>query len=219
MLYYVYSNVIVMYMALLIPISFTCLTAYAPFTYFYCHHSYSQTRNGLTNPSNEQTSLLDLLAMEEVLLTGVADLDDESKLLFTQHCLDRDNWAGSGRKRKAPAIMGDSSTEVADQGESKGAKVSSKSESASAAAKGNSRSSVTAGSFTVLVPGVDGALGDDFLKGKTFVLAGNFPEVGGGDENAIGHANIKAMIQSFGGKVITRFSKNTSKFTPLILHI
>ena len=205
-------------MALLIPISFTCLTANAPFTYFY-HYSYSQTRNGLTNPSDEQTSLLDLLAMEEVLLTGVADLDDESKLLFTQHCLDRDNWAGSGRKRKAPAIMGDSSTEVADQGESKGAKVSSKSESASAAAKGNIRSSVSAGSFTVLVPGVDGALGDDFLKGKTFVLAGNFPEVGGGDENAIGHANIKAMIQSFGGKVITRFSKNTSKFTPLILHI
>ena len=151
--------------------------------------------------------------MEEVLLTGVADLDIESKLLFCQHCLDRDNWAGSGRKRKAPAIMGDNSTEVAaDQGTSKGAKVASKSESASAAAKGNSRSSVSAGSFTVLVPQVDGAVDDNFLKGKTFVLAGNFPEVGGGDENAVGHANIKAMIQSFGGKVITRFSKNTSKF-------
>ena len=40
---------------------------------------------------------------------------------------------------------------------------------------------------------------------KTFVVTGHFPEVG--------EANVKAMIETFGGKAITRFSKKTSKYT------
>lgn len=71
--------------------------------------------------------------MEEVLLTGVAALDDDSKLVFTQHCVNTEHWARN-KKRKATAIMGDSST--------------------------------AAGSFTVLVPGVNGAVAEDFLDGK-----------------------------------------------------
>lgn len=47
--------------------------------------------------------------MEEVLLTGVAALDDDSKLVFTQHCVNSEHWARN-KKRKAAAIMGDSST-------------------------------------------------------------------------------------------------------------
>lgn len=130
----------------------------------------------MTDPSDEAVSLRDLCAMEEVLLTGVAGLDDESKSLFTKHCMDSNNWAG--RKRKAVAIMA---------------------EDASAA-------SASSGNF-ILVPGVDGAVSDNFLDGKTFVLTGIFPEVGGGD----GHAVVKALVESFGGKAITRFSKTTSK--------
>ena len=72
--------------------------------------------------------------MEEVLLTGVAALDDDSKLVFTQHCVNSEHWARNKKKRKAAAIMGDSST--------------------------------AAGSFTVLVPGVNGAVAEDFLDGK-----------------------------------------------------
>jgi len=68
-----------------------------------------------------------------------------------------------------------------------------------------------AGTFTVLVPGVDGAIDDEkLLRGKTFLISGMFPEVGGRDGDVMGVGNIKAMIQSFGGKVITRFSKNTN---------
>ena len=42
---------------------------------------------------------------------------------------------------------------------------------------------------------------------KTFVVAGHFPEGGGGDPNAPGVANIKIMIESFWGKLNTSFTK------------
>lgn len=142
-----------------------------------CWRVPKKVQSGLTDPSDEAVSLRDLCAMEEVLLTGVAGLDDESKSLFTQHCMDSNNWAG--RKRKAVAIM----------------------------AEGTSAASESSGNF-ILVPGVDGAVGDNFLDGKTFVLTGTFPEVGGGD----GHTIVKALVESFGGKAITRFSKTTSKY-------
>lgn len=59
--------------------------------------------------------------------------------------------------------------------------------------------------------GVNIAMEKDILKGKTFVISGVFPQVGGGDKNVVGHARIKEMIESFGGRVIKRFSKKTSK--------
>ena len=65
------------------------------------------------------------------------------------------------------------------------------------------------GSFRVLVPGVDGARGNDALSEQSFVITGTFPEAGGVDA---GVGNVKAMIESFGGSVITRFSKKTSEF-------
>lgn len=176
--------------------------------------SSSPRRNGLTDPSDAAASLRDLIAMEEVLLTGVEELDEESQELFVRHCVDSDHWAYGGRKRKA--IQADAAEGAAP---SKAAKVASKSESASAASKKKgkgkkiapSSSDVVSGSFTVLVPGVDGALNEKTLAGKTFVISGCFPEVGGGDADAVGVANAKTMIESFGGKVITRFSKNTSE--------
>ena len=59
----------------------------------------------------------------------------------------------------------------------------------------------------MLKPGLHGAVNEKILAGKTFVIAGYFPEVGGGDSTAPGVANIKIMIESFGGKANTRFSK------------
>ena len=162
--------------------------------------------------------------MEEVLLTGVSALDDASKLLFVHHCVDSSHWAGGGKKRKHMQIMDD--TVEAASNSSKG-KVANQSQSASKSAKSKKTqsqvpgasataaagSTIVAGSFTVLAPGVDGALAnDELLKGQTFVISGTFPEVGGGDEDAVGVAIIKAMIESYGGKVISRFSKNTSEY-------
>ena len=65
---------------------------------------------------------------------------------------------------------------------------------------------------------MDGAVDDEsFLKGKTFVMTGVFPEVGGGDDDSLGVENLKSMIETFGGKVITRYSKNTSELSSVMV--
>ena len=66
------------------------------------------------------------------------------------------------------------------------------------------------GCFNMLKPGLHGAVNEKILAGKTFVIAGYFPEVGGGDSTAPGVANIKIMIESFGGKANTSFSKKSN---------
>jgi NAD-dependent DNA ligase len=172
--------------------------------------------------------------MEDSLLTGVGALDESSKTLFVQHCMDSDNWAGSGKRKSI--LMSSCSDEVVakaskvaskSESASAAAKMASKSESASVSAEGKGQSSATtvsvqdpaagsisivSGSFQTPVPGVHGAHGDDFLKGKTFVITGTFPEAGESDAGAEGVTIIKAMIQSFGGKVITKFSTKTSEY-------
>jgi hypothetical protein len=153
--------------------------------------------------------------MEGMLLVGVSALDVSSKLSFVRHCVDADNWARSGKKRKAAAIMG---PEAAVSGDAVAASErGSASSSAAAAGEDGPPSSTTTtvvpSSFRVLVPGVDGARAGDALAGQSFVITGTFPEAGGGDADVVGVANVKAMIQSFGGGVITRFSKKSSEFT------
>ena len=161
----------------------------------------------------------DLLAMEGMLLVGVSALDEASKLSFVRHCVDADNWAGTGKKRKAVAIMGAAASGDAVAASEHGSASSSAvpagedgpPSSATTAVPGGV--SVVPGSFRVLVPGVDGARAGDALAGQSFVITGTFPEAGGGDADAVGVATVKAMIQSFGGGVITRFSKKSSEFT------
>lgn len=144
------------------------------------------------------------------MLTGLAALDEENQMTFVRHVINSDHWAGN-RKRKAGSANGTS--------KAKSAKVASKAESASRAAKGEKKpttgptANIVPGSYSIPVPGVGGAVDDEnFLKGKTFVMTGIFIEVGGGDDDSIGVENLKSMIESFGGKVTTRFSKNTSEY-------
>jgi hypothetical protein len=162
--------------------------------------------------------------MEGMLLVGVAAMDDASKLSFVRHCVDVENWARNRKKRKAVAIMmGPEASGGA------GLAVGSRSASSFAVSAGGDGPTsatttmttvpggdfaagsgfVTPGNFRVLVPGVDGARADNALVGQSFVIAGTFPEAGNPDE--VGVANVKAMIQSFGGDVITRFSKKSSE--------
>ena len=146
--------------------------------------------------------------MEDVLFVGISTLDDASQMAFVRHCIDQNNWAYQGKKRKVVdnAIMGGEAPTIS----SSSAASSSMSASAMvASAISSSSSSVPpGGSFRVLVPGVDGARGNDALSEQSFVITGTFPEAGGVDA---GVGNVKAMIESFGGSVITRFSKKTSE--------
>jgi len=181
--------------------------SYGRWHHLECWRVPKKVQNGLTNPMDEESSLRDLLSMEEVLLTGLAALDEENQMAFVRHVIDSDHWAGN-RKRKAGS--------ASDTSKAKNAKVASKTESTSRAAKSGKKSTgptanIVPGSYSIPVPGVGGAVDDEnFLKGMTFVLTGIFIEVGGGDDDSIGVENLKSMIESFGGKVTTRFSKNTN---------
>lgn len=199
----------------------------------------SQYRHGLTNPQDEQTSLRDLLAMEEVLLTGVRALDNASQLIFVQRCVNREHWAGT-KKRKATSVVGDTAASDHRGASKKPAKSSATNANtvATGSSEDNTAPSNNAGSatvptetstsatatsvppnttvpvtFRILVPEVNGALDANFLRGITFVITGTFPEAGGGGESDAGVANVTAMVESFGGKVNARFSKNTSEYT------
>ena len=129
-----------------------------------------------------------------MLLTGLIDLDEDEQLTFVRHVINQDNWAGN-KKRKAKAKP------------ASGSKAKKKKNPVK-----KTWTNIIPGSFTVPAPGMGGATSDEnFLKGKTFVITGVFPEVGGGEDDSIGVEQTKSMIESFGGKVISRFSKKTSK--------
>lgn len=187
----------------------------------------------MTNPKDEQTSLHDLLAMEEVLLTGVRALDSAAQLIFVRRCVNPEHWAGS-TKRKAALMSGEveNGSTSSNQGASKSAKASSaKSTTAAAAAPDPSVSATTSSatssastipssstSSTASTPAGSNAVAPNstFLRGKTFVITGTFPEANGSGDDDAGIANVTAMIRSFGGKVITRFSKLASKVNDCI---
>ena len=61
----------------------------------------------------------------------------------------------------------------------------------------------------LLTPGVDGAI-EGRLSGKRFVVTGVFPELGGGSELTLGRDRLKAMIESFDGKVTSAISGKTN---------
>ncbi|CAB9505460.1 DNA ligase [Seminavis robusta] len=63
--------------------------------------------------------------------------------------------------------------------------------------------------FVIPMPGRNGASDETVFKGKTFVLTGLFPEIGGGGGLDLGKGSVKAMIESFGGRVTGSISGKT----------
>ena len=60
--------------------------------------------------------------------------------------------------------------------------------------------------FKIPRPGKDGAADSNFYEGKRFVLTGVFPEIGGGIGLDQGKAKVKALVESFGGRVTSAVS-------------
>ena len=57
-------------------------------------------------------------------------------------------------------------------------------------------------------PGVNGAI-HNVLQGKTIVLTGIFPQVGGGKGLYVGKHRVKVMCENFGGRVTSEISGQT----------
>lgn len=144
---------------------------------------------GLPKDGNDKEFVQALLRMSEVLLSGVAELNDEQLEEFVRHAKNPKHWARKTKRSVRPLPR----TTVATTSDS----------TAVARVRKDGKKA-----FVIPVPGRNGALAD-VLKGKTVVLTGVFPEVGGGAGLSLGKAKVKAMVQSFGGRVTGSISGKT----------
>ncbi|CAM9858671.1 unnamed protein product [Chrysoparadoxa australica] len=170
-------------------------------------------------PQGPEAYIEALARMDQVSMTGFSELTESDKLLFLQHVRDQRNWTRITRK-KTPAPSAPDA--VVSRGVPVPIPLNHPAAAAAAAAAaggvemaaGDASGAVvprapTAIPFTVLQPGRNGAV-PGALLGKTIVLTGVFPEVGGGTGLNLGKDRLKAMIKSFGGKVTGSVSGRTN---------
>ena len=171
--------------------------------------------SGLTNPSDIDQTLVDLLNMEEVLLCGLASLDGASQREFALHCVQEENWAGHKRKavgdgekakKKSKNKAGTESDELVVSSAALNSKETDE--------KVDKPPAKASSGFSLPNPESTSTVDSTFLKAYSFLIAGSFPELVTGSSNAkdAGVGDVKVLIESFGGKVTTRFSKKTSEF-------
>ena len=173
--------------------------------------------SGLTNPSDLNQSLIDLLNMEEVLLCGLASLDGASQREFAQHCVQEENWAqhkrkasGGGEKerKKSKTEVASGVTELT---------VANASDAGEEAEEEDQKPAAEASSgYSLANPDSADTVDPTFLKSHSFIITGSFPELvitGATKAKDAGVGDVKVLIESFGGKVASRFSKKTSEFS------
>ena len=137
-------------------------------------------------------------SMNQVLLCGFDELPKDKQEQVIDHAMNKDHWA---RKRN---IKPQSTTTTANsQNDNKMAK-----QTDTEAQLVPSHSHTPRERFVIPCPGIDGALPAS-LAGKTIVLTGTFPELGGGSGLSLGKGKAKAIIDSFGGKVTGSVSGKT----------
>eukprot|EP00158_Paraphelidium_tribonemae_P005185 Partr_v1_DN27219_c0_g1_i1_m38967 len=168
-----------------------------------------------------------LAGMNEVLLCGFGELSDDERLLVVDHVRVKAFWA---RPTKAAAASHAASKEASSKGPLLIQPSSSSKKEFDVKAPRNfvdlsvlplqddtEKENVNSNSgalvrvsdsvasrFIVPRPGIDGPR--DFLKGKTLVLTGLFPEVGGGVGLSLGKSRMTKIIESFGGRVTSAVS-------------
>ena len=171
---------------------------------------------GLPDPSRKgdqpQLFMAALRSMNGVLLSGVSELDKSDMKTLTKYCMTKQNWAAPRELKDRPVVN------VPTGGGGGGCppcgppSSSSKAVVPSAAGAGDNNSGGTQlakakQQFQIPKPGRDGKL--NCLAGKTIVMTGIFPEVGGGAGLSLGKDRVKAMVESFGGRVTTSVSGKT----------
>lgn len=156
-----------------------------------------------------------LASMTEVLFCGFQDLSEADKALVVAHVMDRSNWAAPRNVKKdnvkAEAASSSSSSSSSYSSSSSSAQTSGLSTSVAISYEretGTALAPKTKGAFVMPVPGVNGAVAD-CLAGKTIVMTGVFPEIGGGAGLNLGKDRLKAMIERFGGRVTSSVSGKT----------
>jgi len=169
-----------------------------------------------------------LTEMNEVLLSGFSELSEEYKILVVEYCMDKNNWARKTNTK--PRKMNDSAEPSSTKHNTSESFPSSSKQSTSESVPSSSNFKTTndtqsisimnfqsaSSSMTVskaggqfqLRPGLNGVQ-PNALAGKTFVLTGIFPEVGGGAGLNLGKDKMKAIIEQLGGRVCSAVSGKT----------
>jgi hypothetical protein len=132
-----------------------------------------------------------LMAMNGVVLSGLNELPVEALAGLVDHVMEHENWA---KLTKRSAGAGADAASPAESSES----------------KSSSQALVTTEKkhFIVPVPDKKGAQGRP-LEGKTVVMTGVFPEVGGGGGLNLGKDRVRQLVESFGGRVTSAVSGKT----------
>ena len=174
--------------------------------------------------------------MQQLAFCGFTELSPEHKQEFVAHCMDKKHHARLTKNSKAYNDCAASDTSMPASASASATSAGASTSSASTASFGagsDARASApvsaspsalahyvppmstqlagacgSSGQFIMPRPGVNGAQQNAF-SGKTFVLTGVFPEVGGGSGLNLGKDRVKAMIQSFGGRVTGSVSGKT----------
>jgi hypothetical protein len=147
--------------------------------------------------------------MNQVLLSGFSELPHVEKQHIIRHAMDRSNWAKERKKKQLISETASPKPETVASGTTVKEEGNNDPTAKSPTAEFNG-AVVTAcrQRFVTPVPGQNGAQPNVFA-GKTFVLTGLFPEVGGGGGLSLGKDKAKAMVVSFGGRVTGSVSGKT----------
>lgn len=153
-----------------------------------------------------------LLRMNSVALCGMQELSKADRRQVVTYVMDRSHWTFGGdadkvRKKKPAASSNNSGFNGAEEADGEGAAPAPGRGGGSQLAAASTELVEAKRQFTIPVPGKGAP--PNSLSGKTFVLTGTFPEIGGGTGLELGKARTKKMIQSFGGRVTSAVSGKT----------
>ena len=181
---------------------------------------------GLPNPTtcnDVNVFAMALRSMSAVLLSGLGELSGSEMRKVAHLCMNRDNWArkvalkerplgavvagGGGVSARAAVSASALASRAAAAAPPASAPSSSKALVPGAAPSSDSSALGESRVFVIPKPGRDGK--PHSLAGKTIVMTGIFPEVGGGTGLSIGKDKVTAMLQSFGARVTSAVSGKT----------
>lgn len=160
-----------------------------------------------------------LRSMGGVLLAGLAELSGGEMREVTRYCMDKARWARRVELKDRPTLAPppSSSSAAASASANWSARASAASSGvktlvaapvASSSSAPSSESALAASRrFVVPKPGRDAK--PHSLAGKTIVITGVFPELGGGAGLNLGKEKARAMCEAFGGRVTTAVSGKT----------
>ena len=162
---------------------------------------------GLPDPSLGRECVEDALRrMNRVLLCGMEELNEADLSEFVAYCMDKSHWARKQTRKPKPV-----DPFAAKYAPPPPPKVEAAPSTAlalpDAPAAGPIQTKRPGGAFVVPKPGISGVEG--CMAGLTCVSTGIFPEVGGGSGLNLGKDRVKAMVQSFGGRVTGSVSGKT----------